>query len=47
MKALIFLILAWVLLAIFIESVDIHEAYVAMLGGWIGIITIKIKDQDK
>tara|TARA_R110002012_G_scaffold318725_1_gene537609 strand:+ start:1317 stop:1457 length:141 start_codon:yes stop_codon:yes gene_type:complete len=45
MKALIFLIVAWVLLAILVENIDIHKAYVAMLGGWVGIFTIKLKEK--
>ena len=44
MRALIFLIISWMLLALLVKKIEIHEAYIAMLGAWIGMITIKLKE---
>lgn len=48
MKCYIFLLVAWTLLGVTAESYEIHQAYVAMLGSWVGMVTLKIKiDESK
>ena len=47
MTPYIFLVIAWTLLALVSENVEIHQAYVAMFGGWIGAIFSKLLGQER